>query len=153
MSDSNIAIKERAAATAVEDWVSRCLVDSSDWSTSDRVSKFGSERIEATIGEDFISRLNARFSDLDLAPRNGLVSIFEIERAIANPLLHFDEKDIQMLKLLRKYYTILCELNDAERDALDAGISRADVSVLANCISKSVHKLRERLEEEYRASH
>ncbi len=161
MSNSSMATRELAATTVVQEWVEGYLTyiyGNSLASEVGNMPELGEKTVNATDSsaknesEDFVSRLSARFSELDLAPRDGVVTLFEVERAIANPLLHFDERDIEMLKLLRRYFVKLSELNDNQPDELDHGITRADVSVLTNCMSLSVQRLRTRLEDEYRAT-
>ena len=142
MSDSiSTAKKEHAAHTVINEWIADYL-PAEDATTA------------AATGEadekNFVTHLLARFNELDLAPRDGQVSIFEIERAIANPLLTFTKTDLEMLKLLRRFYSALVELHDSEEGKVDFGITRADVSILANCMTGSGKKLRERIETEYR---
>lgn len=142
---SSSITKEQVASTVVQEWVNNYLAE---YLGSQRTNELPSAE---NLPEEFVQRLHARFSELDLAPRDGIVTLFEVDRAIANPLLHFDEKDIQMLKLLKRYFLKVSELHDDQPGQADHGISRADVSVLANCVSSSVERLRSRLEEEFRS--
>ena len=145
------AHRERAATAAVREWFDSYLVNIYGVSlgADSQVSQLDAQKHEELAADDFVSRLYARFGELDLAPRDGEVTAFEIERAIANPLLHFDEKDMQMLMLLRRYFVLLAELHKDHHGEPEWGISRRDLDVLAQCLTGSARKLRERLEEEY----
>lgn len=81
-------------------------------------------------------------------PKDGLVSYLEIERAISNPLLHWDEIDMSMLKLLRKYYHSLIELSDDEQERMDQGISLHDVEELVSGIDNKVEAFRLRFQKD-----
>jgi predicted enzyme related to lactoylglutathione lyase len=96
--------------------------------------------------EEFGARLSARFRELDLVPKDGLVTYLEIERAISNPLLHWDETDIAMLKLLRRYYHLVIELSDDEKERIDSGISIHDVEALSNGIGDKIEAFKSKLE-------
>lgn len=152
MSDQTIiANRERAASAAVREWFDSYLVNIYGVSldADSPATEFDSLKHEQLTADDFVSRLYARFSDLDLAPRDGEVTPFEIDRAIANPLLHFDEKDMQMLRLLRRYFVHLAELHKDNHGQPEWGISRHDIDALAHCMTGSTVKLRQRLEDEY----
>lgn len=99
--------------------------------------------------ESLAERLDARFNELDLVPKDGLVSYLEVERAITNPLLHWDETDIAMLKLLRRYYHSLIELSDDEKERMDQGISRHDVEALLKGIDEKCKNFRRLIDEEH----
>jgi hypothetical protein len=147
------ATRERAASETVQEWVDTYLhniygVDPTPEAASEPPPGRCLKVDEHTEG--FVDRLRARFSELDLAPRDGQVTLFEIDRAIANPLLHFEEKDMEMLRLLRRYFVRLTELHH-DPCGEDFGISRPDLDMLAHCMIGSAKKLRESLEEEYRA--
>lgn len=107
----------------------------------------GAAKTVKLTAKQLADRLSARFHELDLVPKDGLVSYIEIERAITNPLLHWDETDIAMLKLLRRYYHSLIELSDDEL-AIDQGISINDVEALANGIGERVEAFRSKFESE-----
>ncbi|MBY0550862.1 MAG: hypothetical protein K2W95_26525 [Candidatus Obscuribacterales bacterium] len=143
--------RELAASAAVREWFDSYLFNIYGISPGgdSHSSQFDSRKHEEISADDFVSRLYARFSELDLAPRDGEVTPFEIERAIANPLLHFDEKDMQMLKLLRRYFVHLAELHKDYHGQPEWGISRHDLDALAHCMTGSALELRQRLEAEY----
>ena len=151
MNTANIADKNQAADTAVSEWFDGYF---------SRVYGVALEQSHETDGsehpnlrsDDFAARLNARFSEIDLAPRDGEITLFEIERALTNPLLHFDEKDMQMLKLLRRYFFLLTELHRERAGLPLMSITRADVELLTKCLTAASEKLRKRLEEEFSES-
>jgi predicted enzyme related to lactoylglutathione lyase len=137
-----------AATKAVDDWfedyVSRVYgIEDGKY----RAPK-GQKKTGPMSATDFGHRLSARFNELDLVPKDGLVSYLEIERALSNPLLHWDELDIAMLKLLRKYYHSLIELSDDERERMDQGISLHDVETLVSGIDERVERFRVKFQEE-----
>lgn len=104
----------------------------------------------STIETDqLVELLTARFDELDLAPKDGVVTYFELERAIVNPLLHWTEKDVQMIKLLKQYYTLLIELSDDEKDVMDRGISRNDVRTLAESLTEICSEIRRRMQVDF----
>ncbi len=143
-----------AAAKAVEEWVDEYLLNVFGVKLSD-VTAFNLAACppegEQVAPDKFIERLRARFAHLDLAPRDGVISIFEIEHAIANPRLNFDEADLLLLQLLKRFYHALVELSDDERGRMDKGISRADIEVLDKCLGQSCSRLRKRLEQDFQA--
>lgn len=153
MKSITAATRERAASETAQQWVDTYLhnvygVDPTPETASEPPP--GSCLKMDDHAEGFVDRLRARFSELDLAPRDGQVTLFEIERAIANPLLHFDKHDIEMLHLLKRYFVRVIELHP-DPCGEDFGISRPDLDILAHCMKGSAKKLRERLEAEYRA--
>lgn len=116
-------------------------------STESATAETATERIAPY---DFIEQVRSRFAHLDLAPRDGVISIFEIEHAIANPRLNFDERDLRMLQLLKRFYSALAELSDDEHDRMDKGISRSDIEILDRCLGESCAKLKARLQKDFR---
>lgn len=153
MADQTVsaAVKD-AADNAVASWIDDYFRHVFGLSVGDCESKDSASRTSLSAqlaGDDFAARLSARFNDLDIAPRDGVVSYVEIERAIQNPLLHWDQKDLLLVKLLRRYYNLLIELSDDERERVDRGVSRYDVNALTSTIDESCVRIRRKLESEY----
>lgn len=146
------ANRERAASAAVQEWFDSYFFKIYGVSVGNSPAHFDTADSHPQVAaDDFVGRLYARFKDLDLAPCDGEVSLFEIDRAIENPLLHFDERDMQMLRLLRRYFGYLSELHEDHPGQPEWGISRADIDTLATCLTGIAPKLKGKLEEEYGA--
>lgn len=103
------------------------------------------------ISEEFLFRLLARFNDLDVAPCDGFISMAELQFAINNPRLYFDEKDKHMLLLLKRYYQTIKETaaSQEDNDSPHHGVSRQDLEVLASSDSAVCAELRKKLEAEF----
>lgn len=109
------------------------------------------------VADEFLFRLLARFNDLDIAPCDGYISMAELEYGINSPRLYFDEEDMRMLRILKRYFQTIrtvC-LKENENESNHEGISRHDLEVLSTSTTKQGLALRKRLEEEFaqRESH
>ena len=150
MADSKTDLN-KAANKAVDGWMSEYLeqVFGVTLSDGDYAGQRQNEAFAELETEDMAEILAARFNELDLAPKDGVVTLHEIERALANPLLHWKEKDLYMIRLLRRYYTLLVELSDDEKEVLDRGISRHDVTALAASLTEISREIRRRMQKEF----
>lgn len=103
------------------------------------------------VADEFMFRLLARFNDLDVAPCDGFLSMAEIEFAVNNPRLHFDDRDKLMLRITKRYYQHMCEVcaEENEEDDHRGGLSRRDLEILSTSQSKNCRALRQRLEQEF----
>jgi hypothetical protein len=103
------------------------------------------------IADEFVFRLLARFNDLDVAPCDGFLSMAEVEFAINNPRLHFDQHDKLMLAITKRYYHQILEVCSEENEEEDhrEGLSRKDLEILSTSHGKSCTALRNRLEQEF----
>src|SRR5579883_1234627 len=73
------------------------------------LAKSGQQFASNIIADEFIFRLLARFNDIDVAPNDGVISMAELEYAINNPRLHFDDRDKQMLRITKRYFHLISE--------------------------------------------
>lgn len=103
------------------------------------------------VADEFIFRLLARFNDLDVAPKDGYISMAELDFAINNPRLYFDQQDQRMLKLLKHYYHLISQLllEQNQEDESRKGISRQGLELLASSELKTFSNLRAKLEQEF----
>lgn len=115
------------------------------------LSESGQHFASSVIADEFVFRLLARFNDLDVAPCDGFISMAELEFAINNPRLYFDEKDKQMLRITKRYFQVISDECGAENEVDDPheGLSRHDLEILSTSQSKQCAALRKRLEQEF----
>lgn len=90
------------------------------------------------IGDkELVALLRKHFDALDKAPKDGVIHISEIREAKSAPPAEFTDKDIAMLELLDRYYSLLREFDDASVGA-DPGISTADLDALEKILQDSL---------------
>lgn len=110
----------------------------------------GQHRAMKIVEDEFMFRLLARFNDLDVAPCDGFISMAEIEFAINNPRLHFEEKDNIMLRIVKRYYLPLKEAASEDPDhSPHHGLSRKDLETVSTSPSKNCQNLRKKLQQEF----
>ena len=118
------------------------------------LAQSGQHRAVEIVAEEFVFRLLARFNDLDVAPCDGFVSMAELEYAINNPRLHFDEQDNIMFRIVKRYYLAIKEVaaqNDPDSSP-HHGITRQDLEIIAESTSKNCVNLRKKLQDEFTAA-
>lgn len=144
-------LQDNAAHTAVDEWLHAYIEEITGHAVTEKsyAGNIHRDAMEAVNSNELHEVLTARFDELDLAPKDGIVSYHEVKKALANPLLHWTQKDIQMIKLLQKYYLILTELVDDDANEQDRGISRQDVEALANSLSEECEMLRKQMQSEF----
>ena len=93
---------------------------------------------KSAIGDrELVALLRKHFDLLDVAPKDGVINIEEIRKARSAPPADFTDRDIAMLDLLDRYYTLLREFDD-EEEGKDKGISLKDLDALEKCLSESL---------------
>jgi hypothetical protein len=109
---------------------------------NDRIRKQVSGWMQAhtsTLGDrELVALLRKHFDLLDTAPKDGVINIAEIRQARSAPPASFNDRDIAMLDLLERYYTLLREFDDADKSGLDPGISKNDLDALERCLEDSL---------------
>lgn len=94
---------------------------------------------KSAIGDrELVVLLRKHFDNLDVAPKDGVIDIAEVRKARSAPPADFTDRDIAMLDLLEKYYTLLREFDDEKTDGLDPGISLKDLDALERCLEDSL---------------
>ena len=103
------------------------------------------------VADEFMFRLLARFNDLDIAPCDSYISMAELEYALNSPRLHFDDDDMRLLKILKRYFRTIKNIcaRENENESSHDGISRHDLEVLSTSNSKQCNSLRKRLHDEF----
>lgn len=144
-------LQDDAAHSAVDSWLPGYIEEITGHAVTEKnyAGNIHRNAMEIMNSEELLVILKARFDELDLAPKDGVVSYHEVQKALANPLLHWNEKDIQMIKLLERYYLVLTELVDDEKHSQDRGISRQDVEALAHGLADECAMLREQMQAEF----
>ncbi len=148
MAEQKLNLKD-AATRAINGWLKEYLEQIYGVELNAGANEQDEAQKKLLAADDLAKRFKDRFKEIDLAPRDGLISYAEIDRAINFPLLHWTEKDLQMMKLLRRYYHILVELHDDEKERVDQGISRNDVDELVNALSELSLRVRSSMQKEY----
>lgn len=91
----------------------------------------------AMFSDALMGKLRKLVNQLDLSPRDGVLSIAEIERGLHNPPIDSSALDMALLRLLKRYYALLKELSDDEYGP-DSGISRRDLDVLQRVFERTL---------------
>lgn len=145
--------QQKAADKASKEWLRDYLSQiygvsfENETKMKEDLKKSGQHISQNVIADDFVYRLLARFNDIDSNPSDGVITITEIENAIAKPQLHLDKNDVLMLQLLRKYFFSIKELSSDGGN----GVSRKDVEYLSKSLSQACTSLRALIEKEFEA--
>lgn len=93
---------------------------------------------QSSIGDrELVALLRKHFDLLDTAPKDGVITIQEIRASKSAPPDSFTDRDLAMLDLLERYYTLLREFDDA-KPGQDPGISLADLDALEKALADSL---------------
>ena len=149
----NPSLSQQAADRASKEWLKEYLTQTYGISFADPETmrkdlvEKGTQITNNMIGDEFLYRLMSRFNDLDFSPSDGFITLAEVEDAIVKPKLHFDQKDILLLGLLKKYFNICRELSPDS----PLQIGRTDIEALAKSLSVGCTSLKKRIDDEMTA--